>query len=132
MAEPTPTARLFLPDTAGFDAARYAPEASGTSGASPAPSPDAGEELDWTGAVASLERAQGLPIAPAPTSAPRQVTALVPPAKEGDKNTGSRPFYTSPWFWGALGAAALGGTALYFATRDNSSGTIHLQLQVPK
>ena len=28
--------------------------------------------------------------------------------------------------------AAFGGAALYFATRDNSPDTIHLQLQVPR
>ena len=48
------------------------------------------------------------------------------------KDAPSKPFYASPWFWGAIGAAALGGTAFYFATRDNTPSQIHLQLQVPK
>jgi hypothetical protein len=122
MAEPRLEARLFLPATAAFDAARYAPEVA-----------DAGE-AEWTGALASLERSEGAPApTPAPAAeAPRESLAPVPKGKEGDKDAGSRPFYLSPWFWGAVGAAALGGVALYFATRDNSSGTIHLQLQVPK
>jgi len=31
-----------------------------------------------------------------------------------------------------VGAAVFGGAAVYFATRDNSNDTIHLELQVPK
>lgn len=36
-----------------------------------------------------------------------------------------RPFYESPWFWaGTAAVAVLGGTALYFATRDDPELTI--------
>jgi hypothetical protein len=42
-----------------------------------------------------------------------------------------RSFYESGWFWGALGAAALVGGAIYLATQDTSSPTIHLEVQVP-
>jgi hypothetical protein len=31
-----------------------------------------------------------------------------------------------------VGAAAFGGVAVYFATRDTQTDTIHLELQVPK
>jgi hypothetical protein len=56
--------------------------------------------------------------------------------KEGPKvenlpSGGSKKFYESPWFWGALGAAALAAAGVYFLTRDNGSDTIHLQLQAP-
>jgi len=42
-----------------------------------------------------------------------------------------RAFYESGWFWGALGAAAFAGGAVYFATRDNGPVPIHLEMQVP-
>jgi hypothetical protein len=112
-------------------------------GTSPAPIPR------WTGTVASLERAftsrafiSELPAsessapsgAASPTSttgtahAPPLATSAAPEAKP--KPAESHPFYTSPWFWGAVGAAAFGGAAVYFATRDNTPTAIHLQLQV--
>jgi hypothetical protein len=95
-----------------------------------------------------LERAYGgsSPVvaspAPAPTTiagttipgttipGPALATSEPPPVKAEEKKDASKPFYTSPWFWGAVGAAAFGGAAVYFATRDNSPSTIHLQLQV--
>jgi hypothetical protein len=106
-----PYARVFLADTGTFDAARYTPDV-----------PDGGA-IDWASAVSSLDRTYG--VRP---SAPPLATAPLSRDKEGP----SRPFYSSPWFWAAVGAAAFGGVALYFATRDNGPGTIHLQLQVPK
>jgi hypothetical protein len=124
-----PEARVFLADTGAFDAAHYSALASD------------GGEVDWAPAVASIERTYGaMAVAPSPTMTPAPTLAThgVAPPKDKDikenkeKDAPSRPFYASPWFWGAIGAAALGGTALYFATRDNSPSTIHLQLQVPK
>ncbi len=114
-----PQARVFVADASAFDAARYAPAAAD------------GGDADWSGVILSLERGYG---AGAPTSTPSRALSPTPLEKEKPKEseTKARPFYASPWFWGAIGAAALGGTALYFATRDNSSGAIHLQLQVPK
>lgn len=42
------------------------------------------------------------------------------------------PFWKSSWFWGAVGAAAVVGCGIYFASsQDSSSDRIHLQLQVP-
>lgn len=34
----------------------------------------------------------------------------------------SRPFYSSPWFWGAVGAAIGGSILIYAATRDSGNG----------
>jgi hypothetical protein len=127
-ASPAWQARVFVAETASFDAARYAPEAA-----------DAGE-ADWSGAAFSLDRTYGavaLPTAGAPaisgSSNPAPALATQPLPKDNkEKDATSRPFYASPWFWGAVGAAALGATGLYFATRDNTPSTIHLQLQVPK
>jgi hypothetical protein len=115
-APPVVTARLFLADLGDFDAARYEPDRE----AEPAAA--------WRAAVASLERR--FP-APAPSAAVRPVAPLRPAAnaKEGGE---SKPFYSSPWFWGALGAAALVGSAFYFASRDTSGDPIHLQMNVPR
>jgi hypothetical protein len=127
-----PEARVFLVDASTFDAARYAPDA--TPAASVAPSPVA-----WTGAVQSLERvygaapAESASAAPMPTAVPGPSGALREgPSVEPPPKTGPRKFYESPWFWGAIGAAAFAAGAVYFATRDNSPGMIHLQMQVPK
>jgi hypothetical protein len=116
-APPSPStgpleARLFLASTGELDAARYAPE-PGVTGA-----------LGWRATVASLERRFG---AAAPTAA----LSAVPPPTEKPQTGETRPFYASPWFWGALGAAVLVGGAFYFATRDTSDQPIHLQMHVP-
>ena len=154
-----PSARVFVMstgehagDAGAFDAARYEPDAPdalreprrepGDAGASPtpdasaaviAPSPAAERLVRWTGATTSLVRAFALRAAPpAPLSAPALATSSVPDAPHEAASSGSTPFFKSPWFWGAVGAAAFGTTAIYFATRDNSSSTIHLELQAPK
>ena len=111
-------AKVFLTGSGQFDAATYAADASG----------------DWSSTVSSLSRAYGASTVstasgetvPAPTLA----LTTVPPPPDSDSHK-SRPFYYSPWFWGAVGAAALGGVAVYFATRDSDPSTIHLQLTVP-
>ena len=157
-----PSARVYLADTNAFDAARYAPDpapllpsaltlppatldagapaaasdggmaATGPSwGAPPTSTPPAAPTTwKWSGTVASLERAYGNTPPADVVHAPTLATTAVP--EEKPKAPESHPFYTSPWFWGAVGAAAFGGTAVYFATRDNSTGTIHLEMQVPK
>jgi hypothetical protein len=110
------TARVFLPETGVFDAASY--------------TPDGGPGLAWNATAQSLSRAFGseVPVGPS-SSAPPLAThpepgLPTPPAK-------GKAFYESGWFWGALGAAAFAGGAIFFATRDNGESTIHLQVQVP-
>lgn len=119
-APPSEThARLFLADTQEYDAARYDPDPG-----SPA--------TPWRSVVASLERRFGTarPEAPGPRPAPAMAVA---PAKVPSRETPeSRPFYTSPWLWGALGAAVLVGGAFFLASRDTSGDPIHLQMRVPR
>lgn len=107
------TARVFLPETGTFDAAAYAP--------------DAGPTVAWTAAAQSLGRTfGGVPgAAPAPALATHEEPVITGPPPRG------KAFYESGWFWGALGAAAFAGGAIFFATRDNGESTIHLQMQVP-
>jgi hypothetical protein len=117
-----PSAHVFLAETGTFDAASYAP--------------DDGPVLLWSAATASLARAFGQPASagpapppPPPLEAPSLATHEEPViATEQPK---SKAFYESGWFWGALGAAAFAAGAVYFATRDNSASTIHLEMQVP-
>ncbi|HEY1696761.1 MAG TPA: hypothetical protein VGG39_31590 [Polyangiaceae bacterium] len=113
-----PVARVFLPESGAYDAASYAP--------------DAGATVAWSGAVGSLVRTFGAEVPappPAPLSAPALATheepvVAAPPPR-------SKAFYETGWFWGAVGAAAFAGGAIFFATRDNGDSTIHLQAQVP-
>jgi hypothetical protein len=113
-----PVARVFTPETGSFDAATYAPDDSSRS-----------PTLSWTLTVRSLERSFGAAMpaeaARPPTLATHEgpLVLSAPPAP--------RHFYESGWFWGAIGAAAFTGGAVYFATRDSSSPTIHLEMQVP-
>ncbi|HXX69602.1 MAG TPA: hypothetical protein VEK07_20625 [Polyangiaceae bacterium] len=105
-----PVAHVFLADAGSFDAAIYRP--------------DAGPGVAWTGAVRSLARTLGASPAPAPALATH-------PVPRADTHTGARPFYLSPWFWGALGVAAAAGGAAYLVSRDGGSPTIHLEVEVP-
>jgi hypothetical protein len=106
------TARVFLAATGTFDAASYSPD-DVPAGAPPGPP-------SWSAAAGSLSRAYGqVPAAPL-------ATHELPPAD----GSSSRHFYESGWFWGALGLAALAGGAVFFATRDSSTPTIHLEAQV--
>lgn len=108
-----PVAQVFFADTAAFDAATYQPDA--TQGAS------------WSGAVRSLIRTLGTPPVPAPVLA----THPTPGHAEAESHSNARPFYGSPWFWAALGLAAVAGGAAYFAARDSATPTIHLEVEVP-
>jgi hypothetical protein len=74
--------------------------------------------------------------APAPDSA-NVVVLQAPTLATHDAPTLDNPppprrsFYESGWFWGAVGAAAVIGGAIYLATQDSGAQTIHLQVQVP-
>jgi hypothetical protein len=107
-----PVARVYLADTSSFDAARYTED------------PNAKDA--WAPAVASLERSLHV-------ESPKLAQESPPPPPK-EPTEASRPFYKSPWFWGAIGAAVFAGGAIYFATRDNSdsSGPIHLVMKVPR
>jgi hypothetical protein len=155
-----PSAHVFLVDSQTFDAARYAPDAAALPSSAPGdagaptiaarasdggmnassdagaqaltPAPPAPPPIHWSGMVASLARTFAAPdVSDVVVRAPTLATSPLPP-EMAKHSAESHPFYTSPWFWGAVGAAVFGGTALYFATRDNSTSTIHLELQVPK
>jgi hypothetical protein len=119
-----PSARVFLADTGSFDAATYAP--------------DEGSSVSWAVATRSLVRAFGSPGSSRgePAGAPsRAAGAPVLATHEAPKVESAQPrrreFYESGWFWGALGAAAFAGGAVFLATRDTAPSTIHLQLEVP-
>lgn len=107
----TVVARLLLVEGAELDAAQYAPDADGS----------------WKGTVASLERR--FPVAARTVAGPPAATAVPSPLQGEEK---SKPFYTSGWFWGAVGAAALLGGAFFLASRDSSADSIHLEMRVPK
>ncbi len=117
------SARLFFADTRTFDAARYEPDAS-----------QPGAPLAWKGAVGSLERALApQPVVGAPatrTRIPLRVESAAAPEKK-ETSTHSGAFYKSPWFWAAVGVAALAAGGVLLATQVGSSDTIHLQMQGP-
>jgi hypothetical protein len=89
---------------------------------------DVTQPVTWNAAVLELD-AQFGQYAPAPKPAPAGAISAVP-TKDSVKKS-PHYFYESPWFWGALGAAAFAGTAVFLATRDSGGDTIHLQMQVP-
>lgn len=106
-------ARLFLAEQGDFDAARYM--ADGT----------------WAATVASV--AARFPEA-APALAPPGPLVAVPPLTRlpPEKKEESRPFYKSPWLWGAVAAALVVGGVFFFASQDKSDDPIHLRMNVPR
>jgi hypothetical protein len=109
-----PVATVFLAETGAFDVVTYGPD-------------EGKPPLSWAGAMRALDRSLGSTthVVRAPPLATQ-----TGPVIEGARLP-KRHFYESPWFWGALAAAAFGGGAVYLATRDNGPATIHLELQVP-
>jgi len=101
-------ARQWIASSKQFDAATYV--ASREDG-----------KIVWPGVAVALKK-QYAPI----------VQASAKPIKSEKPTTSSKPFYLSPWFWGALGAAVLGAVAVILATQDLSSDSIKLQLRGPK
>ncbi|HWL85473.1 MAG TPA: hypothetical protein VNO21_06705 [Polyangiaceae bacterium] len=133
-----PVARVFLADTATFDAASYGPDAARVAPSTPS-APAAKPAWAWSGTVASLDRAYGVsprssgvagggspPPAAGPVPGPRAAVSPVPAEPQ------SHPLYKSPWFWGAIGMAAAVGAGIFLIARDGGSNTIHLQMQVPR
>ncbi len=122
----TATARVFLASNGAFDAARYA-EDNGS----------------WEPTATSLERTlrvdsradtqPGAKTTDAPVG-PTSASSNTPPNGEPRPADGSKAFYKSVWFWGALGAAVFAGGAIFLATRDNGdgSGPMHVQVKVPR
>lgn len=139
-AAPTgrPTARVFMTphgSPGAFDAAVYEADAP-----PPVTWGNGSASVAWTGAVEALRRGFAV-AAPAPPAAPavaasplalHPVAALAPGTVVDGGAKGSRPFYKSPWFWAAAAGAAFAATAVYFATRNDGSDNIQLQVQVPK
>ena len=117
-----PTARLFLA-TNGKTAAHFEADAI-----TPDLILDPTQPVTWNAAVLGLDSQYGV-YAAVPKPVPAGALSATPSQEK--KKEGSHYFYESPWFWGALGAAAFAGTAVFLATRDNSGDTIHLQMQVP-
>lgn len=112
-------ARLFVAEQADFDAARYEFDGS------------------WQATVASVA-ARFPQLSPTPA-------AVVPPAivAAGPQSPGfglprvpekkeDRPFYKSPWLWGAVAAAVIIGGIFFFASQDKSDDPIHVRMNVPR
>ena len=106
MPATTVVARLFLVGSSDFDAARYSPE------------PGLAGPAAWRTTVTSLEAR--FPVV-SRSAAPAAATHAPTLPSDEQKST---PFYTSGWFWGSIGAAALLGAAFYFASRDTGSDPI--------
>jgi hypothetical protein len=117
MGADAPEARVFLADGAAFDAATYYPDGAGA--------------VTWAAATRSLERAFGTAQGAAGPGMAAPALATHDEPRFDNEPPKPKAFYESGWFWGALGAAAFAGGAVFFATRDNTPSTIHLQMNVP-
>ena len=65
------------------------------------------------------------------TSTAPSATAATPKPAAPASGSDSKSFWQSPWFWVAIGAAALIGGGVLIATNVQTSDTIHLQLRMP-
>lgn len=104
------TARTFSASSKTFDAAVFVAQREG-------------DAVTWPGVALALHKQW---VAPAPPAAP------VNAKPKTSETVSSKPFYVSPWFWAAIGAAVVGGLAIVLATQDASGDSIRLQLKVPK
>jgi hypothetical protein len=109
--EGAPVARVMFAGAEDLDAASYRAD------------PDGG----WASLVRSLERSRAAHVPAAARARP-----AVPAPVEARRERERAPFYASGWFWGAIGAAAFAGGAIYFLTRDDSAGSIHVAMKVPR
>ncbi|MBX3228719.1 MAG: hypothetical protein KIT84_08710 [Labilithrix sp.] len=105
----TPIARLFVAETGDFDAARY--------------EPTPGDEAPWQATAASI--AARFP--PPPVVSPAKPLPKPPPERRED-----RPFYKSPWLWGAIAGALVIGGIFFFAVQDKSDDPIHVRMNLPR
>ncbi|CAN5393947.1 hypothetical protein BH09MYX1_BH09MYX1_63110 [soil metagenome] len=111
-----PQVRLFDVGKKTFDAARWEPESRDGVYA-------------WDGTVASVERSLNPPPPAQIVVKTTPTLAIVPAAPAKDK---TKWFYESPWFWIAVGGAALLGGGIFLGTRDWSGDNVHLRMQVPQ
>jgi SAM-dependent methyltransferase len=134
------TARVFVTAPGAYDPVTYDSDI-------PAPVTwgNGKSAVTWNGAVQAIRRGfadvPNAPPSPAPAAvivAPSLATHPVdakPLAVGGDttdQHQPARAFYQSPWFWAAAGAALFAAGAVYFATRNDGSDNVQLQVQVPK
>jgi hypothetical protein len=128
------TARVFVTTAGAYDAVRYEAD-------TPAPVTwgNGASAVTWHGAVTALHRGfadVAAPSASAPNVPPLATHAVVQPTTPAEGKAGdagkARAFYQSPWFWAAAGAAVFAAGAVYFATRNDGTDNIQLQVQVPK
>lgn len=84
---------------------------------------DGAKTYRWPGATGTLRGLLGVPETPPPEPLrPIAPKAPLPKAPED-----SRPFYKSPWFWGAAGVVAAAGiTVLVLSRTSNGPGDVHL------
>jgi hypothetical protein len=108
-------ARLFVSEQSEFDAARYEFDGS------------------WQATVASVSaRFPQTSPPPAPLPVVAGPSLLKIPAARTREKEEDRPFYKSPWLWGAVAAAVLIGGIFFFASQDKSDDPIHVRMNVPR
>jgi hypothetical protein len=106
-----PVARALRPATAAFERVELGPTAE--------TAPDGVKVYRWPGATATL---RDVLLGPAPLAPKAEVAPAAPLPF-----VGARPFYKSPWFWGAIGGATAIGLSVFAISRATaSSSDVHL------